>query len=215
MKLSELASETGISTASLKYYLRESLLAAGVPVTKTQSEYGPAHVDRVKLIRALVESGGLPLAQVRRVIDALDSPTVPRHDLLGVAQEALAESTRFEDDPDWTTVATSFVTDRGWLIQDGDVLLPQLGAQLKALVGSCDVGGTDTLTRWADAAETIAAADLDTLTGDDSQALRTAIVGTVLSDKVLQTLRRLAQQDLSARRYGADQTSSEGPSSRR
>ncbi|WP_371820917.1 MerR family transcriptional regulator [Tsukamurella sp. PLM1] len=52
MKLSELSTETGVSTASLKYYLRESLLAPGDPVTRTQSEYGPAHVERVRLIRA-------------------------------------------------------------------------------------------------------------------------------------------------------------------
>lgn len=199
MRLSELSAETGVSTASLKYYLRESLLAPGEPVTKTQSEYGPAHAERVRLIRALVESGGLSLAQVRRVLDALDSPTVPRHDLLGVAQEALTESTAFEADPEWTTLAAGFIADRGWRIHDGDVLIPQLGAQLKTLVATCDVGGMQTLNRWADAAETIAAADLETLTDDDAQALRTAVVGTVLSDKVLQTLRRLAQQDCTSR----------------
>ena len=219
MKLSELATETGVSTASLKYYLRESLLAPGEPVTRTQSDYGPAHVERVRLIRALVESGGLTLAQVRRVIDALDSPTVPRHDLLGVAQQALTESTRFEDDPDWTALARHFVAERGWRIQDGDVLIPQLGAQLKALVGSCSVGGGETLEGWADAAEAIAAVDLGAIAdSDDGQALRTAVVGTVLSDKVLQTLRRLAQQDRTARLVddaAADQTSRPGPDSRR
>lgn len=201
MRLSELSSETGVSTASLKYYLRESLLAPGDPVTKTQSEYGATHVERVRLIRALVDSGGLSLGQVRRVLDALDSPTVPRHDLLGTAQEALTESTGFDEDPEWTTRAAGFIAGRGWRIQDGDVLVPQLGAQLKALVESCDVGGAETLERWADAAEQVAAADLDTLTDDDAQALRTAVVGTVLSDKVLQTLRRLAQQNRTAQLY--------------
>ena len=36
MKLSELSTETGVSTASLKYYLRESLLAPGEPVRAVQ-----------------------------------------------------------------------------------------------------------------------------------------------------------------------------------
>ncbi|KXP09132.1 hypothetical protein AXK57_15180 [Tsukamurella pulmonis] len=213
MKLSELSTETGVSTASLKYYLRESLLAPGEPVTRTQSEYGPDHVERVRLIRALVESGGLSLAQVRRVIDALDSPTVPRHELLGVAQEALMDAERFDEDAEWTAVATTFVERRGWRIQDGDVLIPQLGAQLKALAETCDVGGRETLDRWADAAEIVAASDLDTLTDDDAQALRTAIVGTVLSDKVLQTLRRLAQQNRTGRLYEAARESGGSPGS--
>ncbi|TWS21826.1 MerR family transcriptional regulator [Tsukamurella sputi] len=210
MRLSELSAETGVSTASLKYYLRESLLRPGETITRTQAEYGPAHVDRVRLIRALVESGGLSLARVRSVLDALDSPTVPRTELLGVAQEALTEGTDFDEDPDWTAAAAAFIEHRGWRIQDGDVLLPQLGAQLKALTETCDVGTTATLDGWADAAERIAATDLETLTGDDAQALRTAIVGTVLSDRVLQTLRRLAQQNRTAMLFAARAGAAQG-----
>lgn len=201
MKLSELSSETGVSTASLKYYLRESLLAPGEPITKTQADYGSAHVERVRLIRALVDTGGLSLAQVRRVIDALDRPSVPRQELLGVAQEALVDTTRYEADEDWTALARAFVERRGWRVDDDQVLLPQLGSQLKALVDTCDVGGQETLDKWADAAETVAEADLDTLAADNAQAMRTAIVGTVLSDRVLQTLRRLAQQNRTAQLY--------------
>ncbi|NKY17752.1 MerR family transcriptional regulator [Tsukamurella spumae] len=219
MRLSELSAETGVSTASLKFYLRESLLEPGEPRTRTQADYGPAHVERVRLIRALVESGGLSLAQVRRVIEALDSPTVPRHELLGVAQDALTDGTAYDEDPDWTAAAVAFVEHRDWRIRDGDVLLPQLGSQLKALADTCGVGGASTLDRWADAAEAIAAGDLETLTDDDEQALRTAIVGTVLSDRVLQTLRRLAQQNLTAtllERAGAErQTNKAGPDSLR
>ncbi|WP_019203701.1 MerR family transcriptional regulator [Tsukamurella sp. 1534] len=216
MRLSELSAETGVSKASLKYYLRESLLAPGTAISKTQAQYGPDHVERVRLIRALVESGGLSLAQVRRVLDALDNPSVARHDLYGVAQEALAETTDVEADAEWTALAASYVADRGWRVQAGDALIPQLGAQLKAVADTCRVSGLETLDRWADAVERIAEADVDTLTGDAADDLRTVVVGTVLSDRVLATLRRLAQQDRSARVFGdADQTSSPGPASRR
>ncbi|BDH56639.1 hypothetical protein [Tsukamurella sp. PLM1] len=94
-----------------------------------------------------------------------------------------------------------------------------LGAQLKALTDSCpDVAAEGTLDRWADAVEAIAEADLDTLPDDDAAALKIVAVGNVLSDQVLITLRRLAQESRSAQLYApddADQTSSEGPDSRR
>ncbi|ADG78016.1 Transcriptional regulator, MerR family OS=Tsukamurella paurometabola (strain ATCC 8368 / DSM/ CCUG 35730 / CIP 100753 / JCM 10117 / KCTC 9821 / NBRC 16120/ NCIMB 702349 / NCTC 13040) OX=521096 GN=Tpau_1388 PE=4 SV=1 [Tsukamurella paurometabola] len=221
MKLSELSTETGVSTASLKYYLRESLLAPGDPITRTQSDYGPMHVERVRLIRALADSGGLSLAQIRRVLNALDSPAVARHDMFGVAQEVLVEASPVVDDAEWSALAEGFVRERGWRIQEHDPLIPVLGSQLRALLASCPVSDTDTLDRWADASEMIASADLDVLSDDDAEALKTVIVGTVLSDKVLQTLRRLAQQDRSARLHDdartshAGQTSSDGPASRR
>ncbi|GAB3135955.1 MerR family transcriptional regulator [Tsukamurella serpentis] len=201
-----MSEQTSVSTASLKYYLREQLLAPGEPVTRTQSEYSEHHVERVRLIRSLVEYGGLSLAQVRRVIEALDSPTVPRHDLLGTAQRTLigdaAARAEADADPDWTALAAEFIAERHWRVEADDPLVTILGGQLKALVlASPDTGDRSTLDRWADAAELVADADLDTITDDDSASLRTAIVGLVLSDRVLGTLRKLAQQDRSARRF--------------
>ncbi len=202
MRLSELATETGVSAASLKYYLRESLLTPGEPVTRTQSEYGPAHVERVRLIRALVEVGGLTLAQVKQVIDALDSPTVPRLDLFGKAVDGFAANTTVTPDDDWTALAREFVGGRGWRIAPDDPLLPVLGSQLKALAGACpSTVAEQTLARWADAAERIAEADVATLPEDDAEALKIVVVGNVLSDRVLTTLRRLAQENRSAELY--------------
>ena len=59
----------------------------------------------------------------------------------------------------------------------------------------------DIIDRWADAAELIAAADLDALPAEHDRAVRQVVVGTNLSDGALLTLRRLAQQHLSAERF--------------
>ena len=43
MRLAELSERSGVSTATIKYYLREGLLQPGRRVTATQAEYDEEH----------------------------------------------------------------------------------------------------------------------------------------------------------------------------
>ena len=74
MRISELAEASGVSIATLKYYLREGLLHPGRTVSRTRADYDETHVDRVRLVRALIEVGGMSLAAVKRVVDVVSSP---------------------------------------------------------------------------------------------------------------------------------------------
>ena len=56
MKMSQLCETSGVSVPSIKFYLREGLLPAGERTSATQAEYGPEHVERLRLIRALTSS---------------------------------------------------------------------------------------------------------------------------------------------------------------
>ena len=202
MRLADLSRETGVSTATLKYYLREGLLHPGAPQSQTKSSYDDSHVARVRLVRALVTSGGLSLARAKSVVDAVDSPPDSRHDLLGVAQHALAPSLPGEPPEQWVTVARDFIEQRGWTIEEDDPLIAALAQQLEALVDSgAALGDGTTLAVWADALEEVAAADLATLPESPADALRQVVVGTMLTDPILLTLRRLAQQHASAERF--------------
>ena len=80
MRISEVAAATGVSVPTLKFYLREGVLHAGVSRSRTQADYDDSHVDRVRLVRALVEVGGLDLATVGRVLEVIDRPDVARRD---------------------------------------------------------------------------------------------------------------------------------------
>ncbi|WP_265447572.1 MerR family transcriptional regulator [Flexivirga meconopsidis] len=198
MRISQLSHETGVAVATLKFYLREGLLHPGQQTSRTQAMYDESHAERVRLIRALSEAGGLSLARVRQVLDALDDPPTSRHHLLGAAQDAL----RPEDahaDPEWTAFAREFVDQRGWQIRDDEPLVDLLGEQLHAVLDAgINLADGAPLAAWADAAESIAEADLSTVPDDPAAALRQVVVGTVLTDPVLATLRRLAQQHRSA-----------------
>ena len=199
MRMSELSAQTHVPVATLKYYLREGLLHSGTTTSRTQATYDATHVDRVRLIRALMESGQLSLARVRQVLETLDGPPVSRHDLLGVAQCAITPPLPDAADPEWTAVATGFAAERGWQIAEGDPLLQLLGEQLRVIVAAGVHFPTEAvLDRYADVADQLARIDLETVPDDPSAALRQVAVGTVLTDPMILTLRRLAQQGLSA-----------------
>ncbi|HEY3480021.1 MAG TPA: MerR family transcriptional regulator, partial [Streptomyces sp.] len=87
--MAELSAESGVPVATVKYYLREGLLPAGERTSPNQARYSPAHVQRLRLIKALTEVGGLPLASVGAVLSAIDGGDTP-HETMGVVQEELA-----------------------------------------------------------------------------------------------------------------------------
>ena len=89
MKISELAEETGVPVATLKYYLREGVLHPGRALNRTQADYGDDHVERVRLVRALTGVGGLSIAAVRRVLDVISEPGLSRVDVMGAAQRSI------------------------------------------------------------------------------------------------------------------------------
>lgn len=72
MRVAELSAKSGVPVSSIKLYIRQGILPAGASQTRNQAEYGPAHLERLALIRALREVAGLSLEVIRRVTAELD-----------------------------------------------------------------------------------------------------------------------------------------------
>ena len=72
MRLAELSRLSGVPRSTIKFYIREGMLPAGAPRGRNQATYGPAHLERLALIRALREVAGLRLEVVARVTGQLD-----------------------------------------------------------------------------------------------------------------------------------------------
>lgn len=72
MRLAELSRRAQIPPSSIKFYIREGLLPAGAVHARNQASYGTQHIERLELIRALREVAGLPLEAVGRVTRELD-----------------------------------------------------------------------------------------------------------------------------------------------
>lgn len=201
MRISELSARSGVSVPTLKYYLREGLLPPGRATGARSAEYGDDHLERVRLVRALVESGGLSIAGVRKVVAALDSPPPTRHELMGVAQYALARERNPAADPGWRKVAGALLDDLGWQVSEESPYRADLAAALEAAVAAGLEGGGRHLAAYAKAMHRVAQIDVRNLPPESPEAaLRTVVLGNVLLDPVLAALRRLAQEDVSSRR---------------
>lgn len=87
MRLAELSEHSGVSVATIKYYLRERLLHPGARVSATRAEYDEEHLRRLRLVRALVQVGKVPVATARDVLAAVDDQA---HDQLARMTTAVA-----------------------------------------------------------------------------------------------------------------------------
>lgn len=206
MKVSELCQVAGVSLPSVKYYLREGLLPAGERTAANQAEYGPAHVERLRLIRALIEIGGLSIATARRVIEAIDTPDLPLSYVFGVAQYAISDASVFAevaDDSPGLARVDALLAERGWAVTPDNPGRHGAARVLDALAGLDRSNVVDQLEHYADAAERIAQADLAAVgaAGDLPAMAETVVVGTVLGDTLLASLRRLAQEHVSYQVY--------------
>jgi DNA-binding transcriptional MerR regulator len=201
MRISELARRTDVSIPTLKYYLREGLLHAGEAQGATRASYDESHVDRVRLVRTLVDVGRLSIDRVREVVHALDEPPASRHELLGAAHEALRPLLAAPD-------ATPESLDRVRALGPPGCEHSPAGLQLAQALTAATAGGWSVddaiLARWHHAMLSVAETDVAPAlaTAAPEEALRYAIVGTVLTDPVLLALRRVAQEAVSARRLG-------------
>ncbi|GAB3624705.1 MerR family transcriptional regulator [Mariniluteicoccus endophyticus] len=208
MRISALAAATAVPVATLKYYLREGLLHPGRATSRTQADYDDSHVERVRLVRALIEVGGLSLATVKRVLAVIEESEVKRLGVLGAAQRSLLGPELVELPESYRpgpgeTRAHAWLRRRGWAVDPGD---PVIDALDRAWAACEDAGlGLDEarLDAYADAAEEIARIDVDSLPAEPTAAVRQVVLGTLLVDPVLAALRRLAQQHVAVSREGA------------
>lgn len=197
MRISELAEVSGVSIPTLKYYLREGLLMPGEPTSRTRAEYGPQHVERVRLVRALVEHGGAAIADVRSILEALSAPPPSTHDFLGVAHCAIP--TPAGDAPVGAEV-TRLLEDLGWHVAEDGPAVRWLGAAVEAAHAAGVPLASPTLRRYAEAMRAVADVDVGEALGaaTPAAAMHAVVVGTVMVDPVLVALRRVAQEAVSA-----------------
>ncbi len=119
MRISQLSDATGVPIPTIKYYLREGLLPPGEQVSATRSVYGQSHVRRLRLIRALLEVGKLPISAIRAVIEAVEDEKMGVHEMLGTAHYALSPKTEPEDTEEWTqakAMVDELIRERGWRV---------------------------------------------------------------------------------------------------
>ncbi|MCF2587051.1 MerR family transcriptional regulator [Brevibacterium sp. UCMA 11752] len=92
MKLSALARESGVSTASIKYYIHVGILLPGRKRNATTAEYSQAHVDRLGLITCLRRELGSPIESIAALTRAIDDEALENIELMGICQRLALEA---------------------------------------------------------------------------------------------------------------------------
>ncbi|GAB3208092.1 MerR family transcriptional regulator [Marinactinospora thermotolerans] len=207
MRISELSRASGVPVATIKYYLREGLLPRGETTSATQAVYSSAHLRRLRLIRALAEVGDVPLARIRGVLDAVDDEQIGPHLLLGTALYQLDSDAPAEEDDSADQArqtAERLLSGLGWRTYSGS---PARGRLVRALATLDRLGLTippEVLSRYAELAHEAAERDLELLdaAAPREEIVERAIAITVLMEQTFTALHRMAQEDISAGRFG-------------
>lgn len=201
MWMAELSSRSGVPIATVKYYLREGLLPPGESTGATRAAYSDEHVRRLRLVRALSDVGGLRLADVRRVLAAVDDEDTTLHDVLGVAQAALSPVGPAPTRRSVDRVA-ALVRRRRWRVAPDGANAAALARALDAMDDVDDGLPDEALDGYAGVVADLAAVEVPTIDASSAEtAVRQTVVRTVLVEPVLLALRRMAHEDVSGRRF--------------
>lgn len=200
MRISQLAAETAIPVATIKFYLREKLLHDGELTSPTQAQYDDSHVQRLRLVRALLGPGGLSVAAARELLQQVSDPPESGDAVLGVAHHAVNASASHDVD---LTAAQELVQHYGWRTSSVD--RGSQAALANALQG-LDAAGFEladgAMDLYARVMHEVAEFELAHVPTESTEAaVRYVVMGTVLVEPLLLALRRLAQQDAAARRF--------------
>ncbi|MVU79569.1 MerR family transcriptional regulator [Nocardia sp. ET3-3] len=209
MRIGELSKASGVSTPSIKFYLREGLLPKGEATGHNQAQYDDSHLRRLRLIRALIEVGGLSIASARDVIAALDDSNLGTHKILGVAQHTAARGIAFCDEESKRVALTevrAMLERLGWRVGPDNPAVHAAAEVVGALrqLGHGDIA--DRLEDYARALKPVAELDMAVLASrpDIDSMAETVVVGNVLGDELISALRHLAQTDRSAEFFSAE-----------
>ncbi|MEU2333639.1 MerR family transcriptional regulator [Streptomyces sp. NPDC006654] len=212
MRLARLSERSGVPVATIKYYLREGLLPPGRQVNTTTAEYDEAHLRRLRLVRAMIQVGRVPVAKVREVLGHVDDESLGRTIRVGAALWALPQVPEPDEDDEYVRAAHrevgALLTTLGW---ENAKQLTTVSPAYRRLVVSVAAfrrlgydWDSELLVTRAKLMHQAAIADLDFLETQPSEKekVAAAVASAVLVEPMLQALHRLAQEEETARRYG-------------
>lgn len=203
MQLHELSQRSGVTPASIKYYLREGLLPPGEAVHATRAEYSASHLERLELIQALRRIVGLNIGQIRGLVKMADDG-VPRLDLLAAVQRVVLDignyTTAIGGEAAEATAAV--VRLRGWPDSPSDAR-NALTAHLELMAGLKIPVSATVLEAYSKAMDDVAGIDIAATTAPEStdRLILTAAVGMHMHSQLLLKLLALAQASHAIRRY--------------
>jgi DNA-binding transcriptional MerR regulator len=197
--LSELAEQADVPPATVKYYLREGLLPPGEVTGPRRAEYDESHVRRLRLLRILREVGGVPVTNLRLVMDAVDDEDLPIHDVMALTADVISSGPEpGEQDPAAVETVDEVIAAMGW-----DGLRPESvdRMRLASLVSLLRQPGmlganAEVLTYYALVADQLARTEISMIdpTRERTSLLEDMVTGSVVYGQVFMLLRQMGHE---------------------
>ncbi len=219
MRVAELSRRSGVPLATIKFYLRAGLLHPGRALDRNQASYDDSHLRRLALIRALREVAELSVARIRSLVTALDAEDphpgyLPMRtvDALGPVPNRRAPGS---SPPEAESEIDALLAALGWEVRAD---APARGLLVDAFVALREFLDpalpTEALLPYAALADGLAKQEIGIVAEqahpDRASEMRAVAMGTILWERVLIALRRLAhERHARAREHTADQPSPE------
>jgi DNA-binding transcriptional MerR regulator len=206
VRVSELAERSGVTVATIKYYLREGLLPPGSKLGDRRAEYGDRHVARLRLLRVLREVGDIPVSDLKDVVDAIDNESLSMHEMNGAAYDALARTSGAVS-AEMRVLAQQVVQQAGWThVRPDSPALDHLAGLLGVIVdlgAMFDMNYAATYLGLIDALAAYEVSRLDTAERieDRDAVVQQMVVGQVVFGQLVLSLRRIGHEHHSALRF--------------
>ena len=117
--MTELSRESGVPVPTIKYYMREGLVPPGERTSPNQAQYEQSHVRRLKLVRALIDVGGLSVAAARDVLEKMSAGGGNPLYAVGKAQYSTTTLREHVEDDAWHEAmerVNKLIADHGWRV---------------------------------------------------------------------------------------------------
>lgn len=199
MRMAELSARSGVPAPTIRFYLREGLVEPGELTSPNQASYDESHLRRLRVVRALLDIGGLSVEAARAVTAAMEAKSGNDFAVLGQVQYGLSAtrrsgSTAVSDEA--LAEVESIIASQGWRVREHNPAKQSLAEVLTTLRAIDRHEIRAAVGDYARAAEMLAEREVDELLaikGEEARA-EAVIAAAVLGDAMLSALRRLAQE---------------------
>lgn len=197
MRVGDLSRRSKVSIPTIKFYLRSGLLHAGERTGPNQTRYDESHVRRLRMIRILIDVGGLSVASVAELTGDRDRRTPSPPWVLGVASRRSHTAGAVGDEESRTRSHRRLVEAFdacGWQIGEGNAAVDELVSVLVGMELAGHPLGDEVLAAYLRAAGIVADAEADQIAdaGVTADCAERAVVSIVLGAVALVAVRRLA-----------------------
>jgi DNA-binding transcriptional MerR regulator len=206
MKISEFSERSGVPLPTIKFYIREGLLPVGRRTAKNQADYTEEHLSRLALIRALKDDAGLAIGTIAGALRASDAARADNSasNFVGVAIDALRRPSGVAVDE--RSVEFRLAHDEirdvakelGWPIHASSVAHREAARALAILRRSLPHVAARPYLEAARAIATYEIPDEWRPEAAPDTWLHFAVLGTVLAEPLLLSIRRMAHVARSA-----------------